>query len=100
MSEPTHTHAHEHDTAMKEQSAVADVQTAPGHVHGPACGHDHAPGETCAHEPDLEHHEHHIGKAVGHHHDHDEADHDHGWAPWRYVVVLVPIILFLLGLPN
>lgn len=33
-------------------------------------------------------------------HDHDEADHDHGWAPWRYVVILVPIILFLLGLPN
>src|SRR5207302_8246377 len=29
-----------------------------------------------------------------------EADHDHGWAPWRYVVILVPIILFLLGLPD
>lgn len=29
-------------------------------------------------------------------HDH----HDHDWAPWRYVVMLVPIILFLLGLPN
>src|SRR5262249_32260654 len=24
----------------------------------------------------------------------------HNWAPWRYVVLLVPVILFLLGLPN
>jgi hypothetical protein len=38
------------------------------------CGHDH--GDHCAH------------------------DHDHGWAPWRYAVLLMPITLFLLGLPN
>lgn len=30
----------------------------------------------------------------------DHTHHDHDWAPWRYVIVLVPIILFLLGLPN
>jgi hypothetical protein len=36
----------------------------------------------------------------GHVHSHSHSDHDAGWAPWRYVVLFVPIILFLLGLPN
>jgi hypothetical protein len=26
--------------------------------------------------------------------------HEHHWAPWRYVVLLLPISLYLLGLPN
>lgn len=26
--------------------------------------------------------------------------HVHNWVPWRYVILLVPIILFLLGLPS
>ncbi len=57
------------------------------HVHGPDCDHNH--------EHDHEH------KHAGHDHgDHSAEDHDHGWAPWRYVVLLVPISLFLLGLPN
>ena len=29
-----------------------------------------------------------------HGHDHGHGDHDHDWAPWRYVLLLVPIILF------
>jgi hypothetical protein len=35
-----------------------------------------------------------------HHHDccHDH-NHDHGWSPWRYIVLLLPITLFLLGMP-
>jgi hypothetical protein len=89
-----HDHDHKHDHAIQDKTPSAQsVQTLPIQ---PGCGHDHAPGEACAHE-------HHIGHAHAHHHghgDHDEADHDHGWAPWRYVVILVPIILFLLGLPN
>jgi uncharacterized membrane protein YraQ (UPF0718 family) len=97
--EHDHHHEHKHETAVQEQAVVAGVTSAPAHVHGPGCGHEHAPGETCAHDHKLEPHDHHIGHAHVHH-DHDEADHDHGWAPWRYVVVLVPIILFLLGLPN
>jgi hypothetical protein len=61
--------------------------------------HDHDHGN-CAHGECHEHHH-------EHEHDHDHAhahshvhDHDHDWAPWRYVVLLVPIILFMLGLPN
>src|SRR5262249_41456772 len=26
--------------------------------------------------------------------------HDHDFAPWRYMVLMVPVVLFLLGLPN
>jgi uncharacterized repeat protein (TIGR03943 family) len=27
-------------------------------------------------------------------------DHEHGWAPWRYGVLLLPVMLYLLRLPN
>jgi hypothetical protein len=61
------------------------------HHHDDDCCHDHehAPGENHLHE-DGNHD----------HHDHDAADHDHSWAPWRYVVLMVPLALFLLGLPR
>src|SRR5262249_12016728 len=26
--------------------------------------------------------------------------HEHGWNPWRYIVLLLPIVLYFLGLPN
>lgn len=104
-----HHHHRDHDCGPPEQAATA-VAPAPAHVHGPACGHEHKPGEACDHShdhaapaattaPTEAHHEH--GHEHHHHdHDHGEADHDHGWAPWRYVVILVPIILYLLGLPS
>jgi hypothetical protein len=46
-------------------------------------------------------------EAHGHEHaccgDHEHSHghgHEHAWAPWRYAVLLVPVFLFLLGLPN
>jgi uncharacterized membrane protein YcgQ (UPF0703/DUF1980 family) len=66
-----HGHAHDHEHCHD-------------HDRGPGCDHDHVHGDAHAH----------------HHHDHAAEDHDHGWAPWRYVVLLVPVIFFLLGLPN
>ena len=30
----------------------------------------------------------------------DEHGHDHGWAPWRYMVLAIPVFLFFLGLPR
>jgi hypothetical protein len=36
----------------------------------------------------------------GHPHSHCPAEHGHPLAPWRYGVVFVPILLFLLGLPS
>lgn len=73
------------------------------HGHGPHEHHDH---EHCAHDHNHEHgHEHahgdhHHDHSHGHNHDHAHDGHDHDWAPWRYVVLLLPIMLFLLGLPN
>jgi hypothetical protein len=29
-----------------------------------------------------------------------DHDHGHGWSPWRYIVLSIPIMLFFLGLPN
>src|SRR5262249_7438577 len=102
----SHSHSHEHQHAIQEKAPLhAAVQAAPPHEHGPGCTHEHKPGEVCDHDHEHHHahgvaHEHHIGHAHVDPAHADEADHDHSWAPWRYVVILVPIILFLLGLPN
>ncbi len=66
-----------------------------GHQHD----HDH-----CGHDHDH-HHEHaHHGHTHDHHgHSHgpgDDCGHEHGWAPWRYVVLLLPVVLYFLNLPN
>jgi hypothetical protein len=86
-------------------------QTAPAlHEHGhdhshEHCDHDHACGhEHHHHDHDHAHHHHHH-----HGHDHDlthehapsmDDGHTHESAPWRYVVMLIPVLLFLLGLPS
>jgi len=103
--EHDHVHAHDHDHFLaKEPSQAVTVPTgaglglsvipspalaAPEHVHGPGC---------CDHDHDHDH---------GHNHDRDnlndheaDHDHDHSWAPWRYVLLLLPVALFFLNLPN
>lgn len=75
----------------------------PTHDHHHAHEHSHAPGETCCdhdHSPTHEQSHAHAHGHHHHHHDHDAGDHSHDWAPWRYVVMLVPIVLFLLGIPT
>src|SRR6202023_2261276 len=73
------------------------VHDAHDHEHVHDHGHEHHHHEGPCPEPAHEHahQDDHPGQA--HSHDHD---HDHDWAPWRYVVLLVPIMLFLIGLPN
>jgi uncharacterized repeat protein (TIGR03943 family) len=51
-------------------------------------GHDHDHG-------DHDHHDH--DHAHDHAHDHG---HDHGWTPARYAVLMLPIALYFLNLPN
>lgn len=76
-----HDHAHDHDH---------------GHSHH---DHDHEGHE---HDHDHDHHDHvpagtpHVHSDA---HDHDHG-HEHGSAPWRYTLLLLPIVLFLMGLPN
>lgn len=64
------------------------------HDHAHDHGHDHAHHHRHGDEPCDD------GCGQEHAHGHSHDGHDHGWAPWRYVVMLVPIVLFLLGLPN
>jgi hypothetical protein len=81
-----------------------------------ASEHRHGQGQKSDHGPLHDHgrtHDHHHDGAGPHDHDHehccgpegDHADacghgHEHGWNPWRYIVLLLPIVLYLLGLPN
>lgn len=77
-------------------------QPAPEHHHDHAHTHthSHAPGEECSGHDHSHAHAHTHSHSHHHHHDHDAGDHSHDWAPWRYVVMLVPIVLFLLGIPT
>lgn len=77
-----HAHSHEHAGHSHEHHHQHDHGHDHGHVHGPDCAHPE-PVKSPA--------------AAGHDHGHD---HDHGWSPWRYAVLLLPIFLYLMGLPN
>src|SRR5207253_525104 len=87
------------------------AQTVPAtHGHSHDHGHEHHHHHH-GHDHGHEHHHHEHGEGCEHHHEHDHdlthalapsADngHSHDSAPWRYVVMLIPVLLFLLGLPN
>lgn len=62
---------------------------AAGSAHSHHHDHDHNHDDH-GHDHDHDHH---------HHADHDHG-HDHGWSPWKYTLLLAPIMLFLLGIPN
>jgi len=61
-------------------------------------GHDHH-GETCDHGDCAHDHEHEHQHTAAHSHAHDHG-HDHGWNPWRYSLLIIPIVLYFLNLPN
>jgi hypothetical protein len=99
------------------------------HQHHHHHSHDHLHDHTHCHDHDHDHHHHHEhesaaaitekpGGSTGfssvplqvvhqhgdHDHDHGDAGHydeghDHGWAPWRYAVLVLPVVLFLLDVP-
>lgn len=78
-----HTHSHNgHGHAAAEQ-----------HIHTEDCAHEHG------HHEHHHGHDHHDGHNHAHHHhahahDHAHDDgHDHGFAPWRYAVMLMPLML-------
>lgn len=77
--------------------AVGRTQAAHEHSHDEEHEHDHD-HEHCHHDHDHEH--------CDHDHDHahthaaaDDCGHDHGFAPWRYMVLMVPVALFLVRMP-
>ncbi|HKI33509.1 MAG TPA: hypothetical protein VKA46_16765 [Gemmataceae bacterium] len=70
------------------------------HDHDQEPCHEHAHGAGCDHNHDHDH-DHGHGHGHDHSHGHGEGDgHEHGWAPWRFVILLFPVVLYFLGLPN
>jgi uncharacterized membrane protein YcgQ (UPF0703/DUF1980 family) len=92
----THEHVHDHDHEQPHN-----------HDHHHDHHHDHEHAHEHGHGAETHHHEH------GHEHEHLHTDftpayptsaedhgHEHAFAPWRYVVLIVPIFLFFLDLPR
>ncbi len=90
--------------------AVGRSRLAHEHVHEGEhehthehCDHDHE-HEHCDHDHDHDHvhacgHDHHDHEHEHTHEDEDCCGHDHGFAPWRYMVLMVPVALFLMRMP-
>jgi len=115
-------------TSVGKTGAAAGHSHGPenGHTHGPDCDHDHHHDHAHEHGPDCKHdhghaHEHELdlkhavqtrpapapGGQFDHDHGHahgpnDENDHghSHAWNPAKYAVLLLPIVLYFLNLPN
>ncbi len=75
-----HHHDHDHDHGHDDHDH--------GHEH---CDHDHDHGHACDHDHAHDHEHTHEGT--------DDCGHDHGFAPWRYMVLMLPVVLFLFKLP-
>jgi hypothetical protein len=104
---------HDHDCCDHDHAHDHHHDHDHGHDHGHAgCGHDHghehghgtqaAAGVTslplvAGSAPAA--HEHAHPHDHDHEHSHDHG-HTHGWAPWRYVVLLLPVVLYFLNLPD
>lgn len=87
-----HGHANDHDHGHSH-----------GHEHAHAhedCGHEHSHGDACEHDHAHSHSHSHSHSHVDDHSLVEEEAHDHGWAPWRYMVLAVPVFLFFLGFPR
>jgi hypothetical protein len=80
----------------REFTAEEPIEHDHGHSHvhaqGEECGHDHEHEGDC---DDDHSHSHAHSHAAG-----DEEGHDHSWAPWRYMVIAIPVFLYFLGLPR
>lgn len=76
------------------------------HDHDPedhdhdCCDHDHDHSHDHEHKHDHAHdkHQHHDHSHGGH--DCCDHDHEHGWNPIRYIPLLIPLILIVMGLPD
>jgi hypothetical protein len=94
----THDHGHEHGHLHHHHDEHGHV-----HVHDHEHAHAHHVHEHHVHlvgtqalvaAPEAEATHEHAAEAD------DDCGHDHGWSPWKYVLLLLPIMLYLLGLPN
>jgi uncharacterized repeat protein (TIGR03943 family) len=101
VAEPkVHDHDHDHD---HDHHHHHDHEHCHDHDHGEAVATNatRTPLEltSSVSEPLAHTHTHHDHHDHDHEHPHDHG-HDHGWNPWRYAVLLLPVVLFFLGMPN
>src|SRR5262249_27065013 len=124
-----HDHGHSHDCCHgHDQHHHHEHAHHHGHDHSHDCGHDHHDHdhphhhhEHCGHDPGhdagLEQEQaiaaeahaprelaittapHAQAPAPAPEHDHGH-DHAHGWSPWRYMVLLLPVVLYFMDLPG
>jgi uncharacterized membrane protein YcgQ (UPF0703/DUF1980 family) len=100
-AEGEHAHEHHHHDHDRNHGHSEGIMPAPAGVSlnvvlspAPVACHDHDHA-CCQH--DHNDHDH------THDHDHDHThdhDHDHSWAPWRYVLLLLPVFLYFLNVPS
>lgn len=83
--------------ALWLESSKLKSSSAHPHEHGPDCNHDHG-HEGHKHGPDCNHDHGHGIESSGH--ENCGHDHSHGSAPVRFIVLLLPIVLFFLNVPN
>jgi len=87
-----HKHAETESTQIEAKPHVHDENCGHDHSHSHAHshGHDHAHTDDCGHDHSQDHAHSHAAHA-----DTDEEVHDHGWSPWKYMVLAAPIFLSL-----
>ena len=87
--------------AIRAVTLCQEAGRAADHVHGhDCCGHDHEHGHEHVHDhhhDDEHNHDH--AHVHSHNYAHDHG-HEHGWTPARYAVLMLPIVLYFLNLPN
>lgn len=87
--------AHQHHDHHHHDHKPGETCDHPSHAHDHHHhDHDHKPGEKCDH-PSHAHH--------GHDHDHGDHsadDHSHGNIYWRVIILLFPVVIFLMNMPN
>lgn len=90
--------------ALRAVGLWRSVRTsAAHHDHGHCHDHDHEHSHGHGHHHDEPDHEH--VHECGHDPEHDvlhadDCGHAHSWNPGRYIVLLLPIVLYFLHLPN
>lgn len=83
--------------AIRAITLWKDAGQSQAHDHSHDLGHHHY-----HHDDAHDHgHHHHLDHAHdhGHTHSHDH-EHSHGWTPARYAVLMLPIVLYFLNMPN
>ena len=93
-----HSHGHEHSHAHQEKNDHNHGHEH-SHAHDEKCEHESHKGHDHAHQHGHEHSHAHPPAAV--HETPGEAEvHDHGWAPWKYAVLFIPVVMYFLNLPS